>query len=807
MNDLPSYEQLGLFYLGKQRTPDSDSERGAPLLFRSKHLTTHGVIIGMTGSGKTGLGIALIEEAIMDDIPVIVIDPKGDMANLLLSFPDLSAADFKPWVDEAEAARKELSVEQLAAQTAAQWRDGLAAWGQGAARLARFTRKSAITVYTPGSTTGVPVSVVSGFAAPDDATMADGDAINALVGGQVSGLLHLIGVNSDPLTGREHILVSSIVLHYWRRGEDVSLERLIGAIADPPFDRVGVFGMARFYPQNERMKLAMALNNLIAGPSFAPWLAGEPLDPQHLLYGSDGKPRTAIFSIAHLSEEQRMFFVTLLLNRMIGWMRRQPGTSSLRALLYMDEIFGYFPPVGNPPSKQPMLLLLKQARAYGVGVALATQNPVDLDYKGLANIGSWFIGRLQTSQDRDKVLDGLTGAGMVRAEAATMLADMKGRHFLLNSAHLDTPLIFETRWVMSYLKGPISLTEIGALMQGHGSPEPPPEAADFSGGPAAATSPILDHPPVLNEAIEQRFRFSPAPPEEMVFAPWLVGRASVRFFKERAAIDEIKEVELRLYLDEASSDFNWREAQASDVLATAQPGSAPSGARFYALPAQLSTLRSLSSVAKAFADYIYQHERLELWYAPALKIEGKPGESEAAFRVRISEVLREEKEAEAEKLLSRFARRLQTMEKRRETGFARVDKERQDVSLKTTDTLISFGSAVLGAFLGRKTISSATMTRTAGGLRKAGQLSREKADVRRAEEQLARVEDEISDLLVEQDQAIAELGRRFDPATVAVETTSVKPRRRDIFDLTMCLVWDMVHTGKETERNWIAEDV
>ncbi|MBT8360217.1 MAG: type IV secretory system conjugative DNA transfer family protein, partial [Deltaproteobacteria bacterium] len=370
MNPVSSYEKLGLFYLGKELAMAEKESSGLPLLYKSRNLTTHGVIIGMTGSGKTGLGVGLIEEAIMDDIPSIIIDPKGDMANLLLTFPKLQASDFAPWVDPAEASRKDMTVDQYAEQTAQTWRRGLDSWQQGPERIASLRQKTTMTVYTPGSSSGIPLSILSGFNAPAPDILADHDTLNSLVGSAATSLLSLIDINDDPLTSREHILISSILLDYWRKGKDITLESLIGAIVNPPFEKVGVFGLANFFPQADRMKLAMLINNVIASPSFAAWLQGEPLDIQNILYGQDGRPRTAIFSISHLSESERMFFVTLLLNAIIGWMRRQQGTSSLKALLYMDEIFGFFPPLANPPSKKPMLLLLKQARAYGLGVVL-----------------------------------------------------------------------------------------------------------------------------------------------------------------------------------------------------------------------------------------------------------------------------------------------------------------------------------------------------------------------------------------------------------------------------------------------------
>ncbi len=786
------YEKLGLFYLGRELPIGGEPATGLPLLYKSKNLNTHGVIIGMTGSGKTGLGIGLIEEAIMDDVPSIIIDPKGDMANLMLMFPELAPADFQPWIDPAEASRKKLSVEQMAEKTAADWSAGLASWGQTKQRIETLKGKSKVTVYTPGSSAGVPVSIMAGFSACPEEILNDQDSLNALVGSTATSLLSLVKIEGDPLTSREHILISSILLQAWRNGEDLSLETLIGAIVNPPFEKVGVFGLSSFFPQAERMKLAMLLNNLVASPAFASWLQGQPLDIQKILYDDRGRPATAIFSIAHLAETERMFFVTLLLNAMIGWMRRQQGTSSLKALLYMDEIFGYFPPIGNPPSKKPMLLLLKQARAYGLGVVLATQNPVDLDYKGLSNIGSWFVGRLQTTQDQNRVLDGIVGAsdgGLDRATVRKLLSVMKGRQFLLTSAHLEEPLLFETRWVMSYLKGPISLQDIGRLMKGR--PAPVQSAGDVTGTPAARGQETQIQPPLLKEGIEQRYHLLNVYTEEIIFEPWLAAEATVRFYNSSRNIDELSTVSLKLCLDENFKDANWQDAEESEVVIDSCPDAGPEGSRFGQLPQTFSALGTLARYQKDFTDYLYQNRRLELFRAPSLKLESRPGEGEADFLVRISDRLRQDKEAAVEKLADRFQLRKERLTKKLDSAYARLEKEKSDVSASTSDTILSFGTAVLGAFLGRKAISSSTMTRTASSIRKAGRIGKEKDDVRRAEQAASQLEAELEELEIEQREALQKLVVSYDPAAVETETFSIKPRRTDIFDVRVCLLWEM----------------
>jgi len=787
------YEKLGLFYLGKELPLGGEPAPELPLLYKSKNLTTHGVIIGMTGSGKTGLGVGLIEEAIMDDVPSIIIDPKGDMANLMLTFPDLQPADFKPWVDPAEASRKGLSVDEMAQDTADTWKSGLQSWGQGAERIKALKQKSEVTVYTPGSSSGVPVSIMSSFAAPAAEVIADQDSLNALVGSTATSLLSLVDIEGDPLTSREHILISSILLHSWRNGEDLTLETVIGAIVNPPFDKVGVFGLSQFFPQAERMKLAMLLNNVIASPSFASWLQGQPLAIQNLLYGEDGKPRTSIFSISHLGDNERMFFVTLLLNAMIGWMRRQQGTSSLKALLYMDEIFGYFPPTGNPPSKKPMLLLLKQARAFGVGVVLATQNPVDLDYKGLSNIGSWFVGRLQTTQDQDRVLEGIVGASdgnLDRKTARGLLADMKGRQFLLTSAHLDEPVLFETRWVMSYLKGPISLQDIAKLMEDRPAYEAPAAAAVSAVGSRHGN--LQGQPPMLREGVAQCFHLVNMYAEDISFEPWLAATASIRFYSASRNIDEETTCAVRLYVDDSFKMPQWESADKLEIDLDSCAADPPEACSYYGLPADFSALRSLGKYEKDFSDWLYQTKRLPLLKVPSLKMESRPGESETDFKVRIADRMREDKEAAVEKLMAQFQLRRDRLEKKLDSAYAKLEKEQSDVSTRTTDTILSFGTAVLGAFLGRKKLSSTTMTRTASSIRKAGRIGKEKDDVRRAEEAAGQLEQDLENLAAEQQEELAQLTDQFDPAQVKTEAFAIKPRRSDIFDVRVALLWDMV---------------
>ena len=543
---MQDFEKLGVFYLGREYDPGTKKLLDNLLLYDSRDLVTHAVVVGMTGSGKTGLCIDLIEEAAIDNVPSILIDPKGDLTNLLLNFPDLNQNSFLPWVNPDDAARKGLSIEDFASQQAAMWQKGLSDWGQDGQRIARLRDSAEFVIYTPGSNAGVPVSILKSFAAPPAEIMEDSELLQDRINTTVSSLLGLLKIDADPLQSREHILISTIIGHLWQQEQDADLATLIAQIQKPPITKIGVLDLESFYPSKERFKLVMALNNLLASPGFNAWLEGIPLDIGAILHTPKGKPRVAIFSIAHLGDAERMFFVSMLLNQVLGWMRTQPGTTSLRALLYMDEIFGYFPPISNPPSKQPLLTLLKQARAFGIGVVLATQNPVDLDYKGLSNTGTWFIGRLQTERDKERVMDGLEGASASaggqfdRQKIGAILSGLGSRVFLMNNTHDDESVIFQTRWCLSYLRGPLTRNQIKLLMDPYkNSPHPiqtassNPTSAEKTSEPAAKktefTSASSAAQPALPAEISQYFVPVRGNSSNISYRPKLVGAAKIQF--------------------------------------------------------------------------------------------------------------------------------------------------------------------------------------------------------------------------------------------------------------------------------------
>ncbi|MGH7803671.1 MAG: ATP-binding protein, partial [Candidatus Binatia bacterium] len=588
---------------------EAKAARPEPLLYDSKDLTTHAVCVGMTGSGKTGLCLALLEEAALDGIPAIAIDPKGDLGNLLLTFPELRPADFRPWIDESDAAKKGRSLDEEAAAVAETWRKGLADWGQDAARIARLRAAADFAVYTPGSSAGLPLSVLRSLDAPPAEVVADPDALRERVGAVVAGLLALLGIEGEPLRSREHVLLATIVDRAWREGQGIDLAGLVRFIQTPPFDRVGVLDLESFFPAKDRAALAGAVNAILASPGFAGWMEGEPLDVARLFRTPDGKPRVSILSIAHLSDAERMFFVTLLLGEVISWMRAQPGTPSLRAILYMDEIFGFFPPTANPPSKTPMLTLLKQARAYGLGVVLATQNPVDLDYKGLANTGTWFLGRLQTERDKARVLDGLEGASVAsgrsfdRARIEAILSGLGQRVFLMNDVHDDEPVAFQSRWAMSYLRGPLTRAQIASLTAERKKASP--AAAPTATAPAPRVAAVDGgERPVVGSGVSEVFVASRAPRNrEIAYRPALCGAARVRYADGRDGIWTTLAMLAPLETDAVADAWAAAEALDGEPELDAEPAA---GARFAELPVEASRAKSYDAWSKALADHLYR---------------------------------------------------------------------------------------------------------------------------------------------------------------------------------------------------------
>ncbi len=773
------YEKLGLFYLGKRGEDDSY------MLYKSKDLTTHAAIIGMTGSGKTGLGIDIIEEALIDNIPAIVIDPKGDMGDLCLTFENLSAKDFEPWIDENEAQAKGLSKKELAKKISSTWQKGIKSFDQDKQRVKEFAKVEKV-IYTPGSSAGVPVNILGNFKAPSKEVIEDIDIFSSTINTTVSSLLSLIGIDSDPLTSKEHILISNILNFFWQNLEDLDIQKLIALIIQPPFKKVGILQLESFYPQKERMKLAMKLNNIISSVKFSTWISGEPLDIQSMLYDDNAKAKISIFSISHLNDNERMFFVTLLLNAFIGWMRQQRGSSALRALLYMDEIFGFFPPTKNPPSKEPMILLLKQARAFGVGVVLSTQNPVDLDYKGLSNIGSWFIGKLQTEQDIKKVLDPLASkSDKSKDEIKELVASLKPRHFLLKNIHEDEMAEFYTRWVLSYLKGPLKKEDIKKLMEDY-KKDTSLKNKDEKILPQEKSSAISSSKPIVSSDIKEYFcdtNINATTP----FYPLIYALANVTIYDSKRGIDRNDKISLKLELDENTKEICWEDAYEEELF---RQTSYNPKATYAKLPPLISERKSLKDFTASLADYLYRSKRIEIFYQKDLKLESLPNQSKKDFIITIQNELRDRKDMQLQKLKQKYEKDYERLQNRIEKAQLKLEKEKSDVTSKTTETFIDIGLTIFSALFGRKKLSRTTISRGASSIKKGREIFNEKDDVLRAEALLKSTQKEVEELEKDFKEEVEKLEQSFSVDNYPISIKLIKPRRRDIAIEDMALLWE-----------------
>ena len=813
-----TFEKLGAFYLGKQYDLAAGEVEEELLLYDAKDLTTHAVCVGMTGSGKTGLCVTLLEEAAIDGIPAICIDPKGDLGNLMLTFPQLRPEDFKPWVDPGEASRKGMTVDAYAADRAGLWKKGLKSWGQGPDRIRRLRNAAEVSIYTPGSSAGLGLTVLRSFGAPPPHLRGNAEAMRERVASAVSGLLALLDIDADPLRSREHILLSTILTHAWEHGRDLDLAAMIHEIQTPPVERIGVMAMESFYPAKDRFELAMSLNNLLASPGFAGWMEGEALDISRLLYTADGKPRISILSIAHLPDAERMFFVTLLLNEVVSWMRQQSGTTSLRALLYMDEVFGFLPPTKNPPSKVPMLTLLKQARAYGLGLVLATQNPVDLDYKALSNAGTWFLGRLQTERDKRRVLEGLegasaaTGSAFDRKSMDTMLAGLGSRVFLMNNVHDDGPALFHTRWAMSYLRGPLTRTQISTLMapaQARATSSPPPPSPGISRPAVAVAAAPLAEAAADADVAPGTPKPPPMPPgvkrvylplagavgegETLLYRPALVGVGRLHYVRVAAKVDEWREIALMVPFDDEMHADIWEDADRFTETPDLERRGDSRG-RFDELPGCASDPKRYGTWGRGFKDFLYRKHEQTIWQCKELKQYSTLGEDERDFRIRLRDAVRERRDLDVEKLRKRYSSKLTTLRDRIRRAEQKIDREKGEMKRAGLDTVLSGAATVLGALFGRKT-SSTTMSRGSSTIKGVGRTAQQRGDVARAKEELVANQQKLADLEAEFAEAVDEMETKADVDALELAAITVRPRKGDLVAKTVALAWMPYRVG------------
>lgn len=784
MNSTFDYEKLKLFYIGKEKIDDNF----VPLVYKNKDLLTHAAIIGMTGSGKTGLGISLLEEAAIDNIPSIIIDPKGDMTNLLLTFPSLQGSDFEPWIEEQDASNNGLSVKEFAQNTANLWKNGLERDFQNVSRIEKLKNCADFTIYTPGSDAGVQISILSSFKAPNKEVIEDNDLLVSLVNSTVSSILSLIEEKSDT-TSKESILISSIFMNYFKENKDLTLEELITLIVTPPFSKIGVFDLETFFAQSERLKLALKLNNIIANPSFKTWIEGETLDISNLLYDETGKAKVSIFSIAHLNDSQRMFFVTLLLNQMVAWMRRQEGTTSLKALLYMDEIFGYFPPNSNPPSKQPMLTLLKQARSFGIGIILSTQNPVDIDYKGLANIGTWFIGRLQTKQDKEKVIDGLSSANegnLNKEEVMNLISNLEKRNFILKNINEDGIKIFETRWALSYLKGPISKDGIKKLMSEKKKQNIPTQKIENENQTTQINIEKGIPKPIITSNLTEKYLYS-SQNSAYYLQPYLICSCDIHYIDAPKNIDFEEKISYKIYLDENMKNIDFEEKE--ELRNNSFEEKEKPNSFYYELPSFIQKEKDLKVIEKDFMDYIYRNSKLTLYKNEFLKITSKQTESLNDFKIRLQDRLNEKIDLEVEKLKVKFVKENDSIETKLSKLYEKLQKEEIQATSTTTDTIISIGTSLLGAFFGNSVINKTNIGKVATSAKGASKILKERNDVKQVENEILELQQQKEALKTLLENEIEKINLANQSSNFPIEEIFIKPKRSDIYNTKLALLW------------------
>jgi hypothetical protein len=825
------------FYIGRSTAPTAAGAKAEAVRYDPDDLTTHGIIVGMTGSGKTGLLIGMLEEAALMGLPSIVIDPKGDLTNLLLHFPDLQPAEFEPWIDPEAARRQSLSVPQLAAETARKWKEGLAGWDLDRDELVALRDKVDYVVYTPGSTAGEPVNLLASFAPPAGLNWQEHrEIMRERIASTVTALLGLIGFKDlDPLRSREHILLSNILESHWSKGSALDLTELILQVQNPPFERLGAFPVNNFFPEKDRFDLAILLNNFLAAPSFQTWIEGTSLDVEAFLYTPQGKPRMSIFYLAHLDETERMFFVTLLLAAVESWMRAQRGSPGLRALLAFDEIVGYLPPIANPPSRPVMLRLLKQARAFGLGLLLATQNPVDVDYKGLSNAGTWFIGRLQTERDKERLLEGLQSieGGIDSGAYAEIISGLRPRTFLLhNIHHRGASEVFQTRWCLNYLAGPLTRAQLGGLKALGSGPEQPqapqayapvqPAAPVYAAAPQAprpqaalgaaqaaqpaapAPQPTAGYtrtPPAAPAGVQALFLppelslsqalaklgplSGPVQPQGLVYKPGLIFQAEVRYFNRKYGLDYGRKMAC-LALEASGSRVDWDKA-VREPLAVERLDTQPlPDARFDNLPAWLSNPKNFAAQQKDFLDWVYRGAAVRILANETLKVYSAPEESQAAFRQKCDEAARAGYKAEADKIEDQFTAKLNTLARKIEKQNATIDKYENEVDRRKMEELGSGAELVLSLFSKRKRSLS-------GALSKGRMTSQAKAELQAAEKALDALQDEYKEIEKDKADALKDLNDRWARTVGLINEIPLTPLRKDIYLEAGALAWMPVY--------------
>lgn len=829
---MENHEQLGLFYLGKKYDLDKQNITDSLLLYDSKDLVTHAICLGMTGSGKTGLCLVLLEEAIIDKIPVIIIDPKGDISNLLLTFPNLSKEDFLPWVNEEDAAKNGVTVDEFAKQQAELWKKGLQEWGQTPDRISRLRNSANFIIYTPGSETGIPISILDSFSIPPYEILNDNELLFERIANTITGLLSLIGIEANPIESREHILLSKILETNWKKGKNLTLEEIIRNVQTPDIPKIGVLDLESFFHSTDRFKLVMLLNNLLSSSSFSLWMKGVPMNIQNLLFDNNGKPNVSIISISHLNDNERMFFVTLLLNQIVSWMRTQSGTSSLRAVLYMDEIIGFLPPVANPPSKAPFISLLKQARAFGLGILLATQNPIDLDYKALSNIGTWFLGRLQTQRDKLRLLDGLEGLALKsdntfdREKINNLISGLENRIFLMNNIHDDTPVLFHTRWAMSYLRGPITRNQIKSIMDPIRSvittsfknnqidngeitypkqiPNGNPETKDVLQSPKISTPTLesnnfeqkvkqdkVHSQPTVNPGISQYYislsyvKSITSSILDLTYLPVLFAFVSINFKNLKAEVDILKDYSYIIPFNDSPLPVDW-DKMFECSLPVDKLENYASIKNFSDLVPAANKKENYEIWKKDLVNKLAITKKFIIYQNTKLNLFSKDNESEGDFKIRVQTHVREYRDSLLDKLREKYSSRFNVI-KEKITGAQRaLEVQRQQADQQKINTVFSVGSNLLDAFIGRKTKSARERSMI---IKNVGRTFKEQKDISKAKETLESLYIQYSELESEFKKEILEIESLVKYAESNILPFEIKPSCKDIHVQLFTLVW------------------
>ncbi|MEJ2487000.1 MAG: DUF87 domain-containing protein [Anaerolineales bacterium] len=812
----------GKFYLGK------DPKNQQPILYNPDDLTTHAVVVGMTGSGKTGLCIGLLEEAALQNIPAIMIDPKGDITNALLHFPDLLPSDFQPWVNPDEARRAGQTIEQAAQAAAQSWRTGLENWQIGPERIQALKNAAHFAVYTPGSDAGIPVSILASLKAPLIPWEGSQEILREKISGTVTALLGLVGMDDiDPVRSREHILLANIFERAWSQNKDLDLGELIMQTQNPPFEKLGVMDLDTFFPEKDRFSLSMLLNNILAAPAFQSWITGESLDIESLLWGEDDRPRHSVFYIAHLTDSERMFFITLLYSAIETWMRSQPGATSLRALVYFDEIFGYAPPISNPPTKALLLRMLKQARAFGVGQILVTQNPVDLDYKGLSNAGTWLIGKLQTEKDKQRLLDGLEGAAgglLDRQTYDRLISQLEKREFLLHNVHEKQPQILQTRWVMNYLAGPLTRNQIPALnrLAGVGAVSEPEAYAGGTepGLPLDEMQPIPVAPPPASKeeiAIPTGTQTRPALPaglaeyflpnnltmveafkaagqpvpdqalgQGLLYKPVLLVQADIRYFQRKYDLDYSQKAAAQVADPDLRGVVRWEEYETSPVDLDHLERQAVPGARFGLLEAPFTDTRAIKALESDFVDWVYRRASVTVLANEKLKMYAGPETTPGGFRKLTSDQARRELENELDATRDKFQKKLNDLKKKLNREQRELEDDRAEHSQRRMEELTThFENLFGGKAYGRRRISSS--------LSKHRMTQHAKDDIEESEDMIEEIERDIANLTIEMEDTIDEIEDKWAEVATQVDEITVNPYKKDILVELFGVAWMPYH--------------